>query len=99
MLNTVRLENESLSWTSIDLASDGGWLVAGVARSLGLSAPVASRHPDGEVRAYDASGNLIHRAPMEFPAWNIWTPTIKLDQTGTEATVTTRRAIYRTVLP
>lgn len=99
LLNTIILEDENLSWTSIDLASDGGWLVAGVARSLGLSVPVESRHPDGEVRAYDASGNLVHRAQMEFPVWNIWTPTIKLDQGGTEATVTTRRALYRTVLP
>jgi hypothetical protein len=99
LLQSIPTENESYSWTSVDVASDGGWLVAGAARSLGLEVPVNQRHPDGEVRVYDASGNLVHQAHMEFPIWNIWTPTAILDRSGTEATITTRRAVYRTVLP
>lgn len=98
-LQSIPTENETFSWTSVDVASDGGWLVAGVARSLGLEVPVNQRHPDGAVQAYDASGNLVHQAHMEFPIWNIWTPTAILDRSGTEATITTRRAVYRTVLP
>ncbi len=93
------LETEHLAYTSIDIASAGGWVLAGVARDLGRGAPAEERHPDGEIRAYDAAGHVQHRAAMTFPAWNIFTPTVRLDATGKAATVSTRRAVYHTVLP
>ena len=96
--NTV-LENKTLAFTSVDIAAEMGWLLAGVARDLGRSVPVEARHPEGEVRAYDASGQMLHSAHLEFPIWNIWTPTAILDRSGKAATITTRRAVYRTVLP
>ncbi len=94
-----RTEDEALSWTSIDVASGGGWVMAGVARDLGPSFADDRRHPDGEVRAYDAAGVLAHRASLTFPIWNIWTPTVTIDRSGKAATISTRRAVYRTVLP
>ncbi len=93
------LEDPALSWTSVDLAPDDGWMLAGVARDLGNGVANELRHPDGEVRAYDASGALSHRATLSFPIWNIWTPSVFLDGSGDAATVTTRRAVYRAVLP
>lgn len=93
------VEDTDLAWTSIDLAAGDGWLVAGAARELGPDVPIEQRHPDGEVRAYDALGRLRHQARLTFPIWNIWTPTVLLDRDGRNATVTTRRAIYRTELP
>lgn len=96
---SVRTGDESLSWTSVDVASADGWLMAGVARDLGPSMETDRRHPDGEVRAYDAAGSLAHRASMTFPIWNIWSPTVLIDRSGLAATITTRRAVYRTVLP
>ena len=96
---TRRLEEGGLAWTSVDVGVQGRWLLAGVARDLGEGVAVEKRHPAGEVRAYDASGQLAHRAPLEFPVWNIWTPTVLLDRSGAAATITTRRAVYRTVLP
>ena len=98
-LGTLTTGEPALSWTSVDVAAAGGWLVAGVARDLGPGVPVMARHPVGEVRAYDQAGDLVHQGRMEFPIWNIWTPTVILDRSGTGMTVTTRRAIYRTVLP
>jgi len=85
-------------FTSVDIAGDDGWVVAGVARDLGRHAPAERRHPDGEVRAYDVTGTQIHHMPMEFDVWNIWTPTAIL---GSEdvMTVTTRRGIFQAVLP
>jgi hypothetical protein len=99
LLVAIPLEDRALSWTSVDLGSANGWLVAGVARDLGSGHAPAERHPDGEVRAYDPTGRLVHQATLEFPIWNIWTPTVILDSTGLGLTVTTRRAVYRTVLP
>jgi hypothetical protein len=90
---------DAFSWTSIDVAPSNGWILACVARDLGPTTPVDHRHPDGEVRAYDASGALVHRASLRFGAWNIFTPTAILDRSGRAATITTRRSVYRTVLP
>jgi len=99
-----RLWSESLSgtgfvFTAVDVSANDGWLLAGVARDLGPSVPVEARHPRGEVRAYDAAGRLRHQAALTFDAWNIFTPTARLDASGAGATITTRRAAYRTVLP
>jgi len=96
---TARTERDDLSWTSVDVAAANGWLMAGVARDLGPSVDTDRRHPDGEIRAYDAAGALAHRAALTFPIWNIWSPTVLIDRSGKGATVTTRRAVYRTVLP
>jgi hypothetical protein len=96
---TESLAGSGRVFTSVDLAARDGWLLAGVARDLGPGAPVEARHPDGEVRAYDAGGRLLHRTALEFDAWNIFTPSALLDASGAGATVTTRRAAYRTVLP
>ncbi len=98
-LASISTGNEALSWTSVDVAAGGGWILAGVARDLGPAFGDDRRHPDGEVRAYDASGALVHSASLTFPIWNIWTPTVRFDRSGMAATITTRRAVYRTVLP
>jgi hypothetical protein len=95
----IRTGDEALSWTSVDLAAADGWILACLARDLGPGFSADQRHPDGEVRAYDASGSLQHRAALRFGAWNIFTPTGILDPSGYAATITTRRSIYRTVLP
>ncbi|MCU0611918.1 MAG: hypothetical protein MUE60_09035 [Candidatus Eisenbacteria bacterium] len=86
-------------FTSADLAAEDGWVLAGVARDLGASATAESRHPDGAVLVLDRTGCLRHRAPMAFDAWNIFTPTVRLDSSGTGATVSTRRAVYCMALP
>jgi hypothetical protein len=99
ILWSTRTGDDALSWTSLDVAAADGWLMAGVARDLGPSVEVDRRHPDGEVRAYDAAGSLVHRAGLTFPIWNIWSPTVVIDRSGKAATITTRRAVYRTVLP
>jgi hypothetical protein len=99
MLWSAVLESEQLAFTSVDPAANDGWLLAGVARDLGRGIAPEQRHPDGEVRAYDATGALRHSTHMEFPIWNIWTPRVVLDRSGKAATITTRRAVYRTVLP
>jgi len=96
---STRTESEALSWTSVDVASGDGYVMAGLARDLGPGTDPDSRHPDGEVRAYDATGTLLHRGSMSFSTWNIWTPTVLIDRSGKGATITTRRAVYRTVLP
>jgi hypothetical protein len=95
----VRTSDETFSWTSVDLDAANGWILACQARDLGPTVPADIRHPDGEVRAYDASGALVHTATLRFGAWNIFTPTAILDRSGHGATVTTRRSIHRTVLP
>ncbi len=91
--------DEAFSWTSIDVAASNGWILACMARDLGPTTPVDHRHPDGEVRAYDATGTLVHRASLRFGVWNIFTPTAILDRSGHAATITTRRSVYRTMLP
>jgi hypothetical protein len=96
---TARTESDALSWTSIDLAAGNGATMAGVARDLGPSVETERRHPDGEVRAFDARGSIVGSAKLTFPIWNIWSPTVRIDRSGDGATITTRRAIYRTVLP
>ena len=95
----IQTGDDALSWTSIDLAAAGGWILACVARDLGATFSIDRRHPDGQVRAYDASGALEHSAILRFGTWNIFTPTAVLDRSGQAATITTRRSIYRTVLP
>jgi hypothetical protein len=99
LLWTTTIDAERYAFTSVDLAADDGWLLAGVARDLGSAVAAETRHPQGEVRAYDAAGALCHQTRLEFPAWNIFTPTVILDPSGAAATITTRRAAYRTVLP
>jgi hypothetical protein len=94
-----RLEEASLALTSLDLASAGGWLLAGVARDLGAGAAAEARHPAGDVRLYDAGGVQRHQISLTFSAWNIFTPTARIDASGETATITTRRAVYRTTLP
>jgi hypothetical protein len=91
--------DRELVFTSVDLAAEDGWLLAGVARDLGPDYTADQRHPAGEIRAYDARGRQLHVALMTFPIWNIWTPTALLDESGRTATITTRRAVYRTDLP
>jgi hypothetical protein len=93
------LEDPALAYTSVDLAANGGWLMAGVARDLGPSLPVEERHKSGEVRLFDAEGVQQAAAHLQFPAWNIWTPTAILAPDGRSATITTRRAVYRALLP
>ncbi|MBM3317717.1 MAG: hypothetical protein FJY75_07675 [Candidatus Eisenbacteria bacterium] len=93
------LRDQGLAFTSVDLAAGDGWLLAGLARDLGPRVAVEERHPDGVVRAYDARGALRHEARLAFDAWNIFTPTAILDDTGKTLTITTRRAVYRTTLP
>jgi hypothetical protein len=96
---TMKIDDTAYGYTSIDVASTNGWILAGLARDLGPGVSADVRHPDGEVRAYDASGRLAHVATLRFDAWNIFTPTAVLDPDGHAATITTRRSIYRTVLP
>ncbi len=95
----VDLGDAALGFTALDLAGGDGWLLAGVARDLGPGVPVEQRHPDGEIRAYDARGAWQHTARLDFSVWNIWTPTVALDSSGRSATIITRRAVLRTVLP
>jgi hypothetical protein len=99
LLWQASIDGERFAFTSVDLASDDGWLLAGVAHDLGGRVSIEARHPNGEVRAYDASGRLCHQATLTFETWNIFTPTALLDASGKSATITTRRAVYRTVLP
>lgn len=96
---TMKIDDTAYAYTSVDVASANGWILAGVARDLGPGVFADVRHPDGEVRAFDASGRLVHTATLRFDAWNIFTPTAVLDSDGHAATITTRRSIYRTVLP
>ena len=99
LLWKTTIDGERYAFTSVDLAAGDGWLLAGVARDLGPAVAAEARHPEGEVRAYDAAGALRHQTRLEFPAWNIFTPTVILDHSGAGATITTRRAAYRTMLP
>ena len=95
----IPVERDRFAVTSIDLGAAGGWIAVGVARDLGRGVPIEDRHPSGEVRFYDAGGRMIHSGRMEFPIWNIWTPTVVLDSGGKSAVVTTRRSVYRVALP
>lgn len=88
-----------LAVTSVDLAADGRWTAVGVARDLGPEAGADNRHPDGEVRLYDAEGTRRHRARLAFDVWNIFSPTAVLAEDGSSMTITTRRAVYRADLP
>jgi len=99
LLWTERLASPELAFTAVDVAADDGWLLAGVARDLGTGDPRYERHPDGEIRVYDAAGELRQVANLRFPIWNIWTPTARIDRDGQAATITTRRAVYRAQLP
>ncbi len=101
LLETGRIEtgSESLAWTSIDFSPGADRIAAGLARDLGPAAPAERRHPDGEVRVYGADGALLHSAAMSFAHWNIFTPTALWRSSGDALTITTRRAVYETVLP
>ncbi len=89
----------ALAITSVDIADHGRWTAVGVARDLGPEAGLNQRHPDGEVRVYDADGAQRHQASLAFDVWNIFSPTAVLAEDGASMTITTRRAVYRADLP
>ena len=93
------LAGTDLAFTSVDIGAAEGWLLTGVARDLGRSVPVQARHPDGRIQVWDSVGNLCHETTLAFEEWNIFTPTVCIDASGTWATVTTRRAVCRLDLP
>lgn len=88
-----------LNFTSIDIAAGGGPVALGLAEDAGPAVAPDQRHRRGEVRVLDGRGQPVHRVPLAFAAWNIFTPRVRFDASGAAITVTTRRAVYRALLP
>jgi len=86
-------------FTSVDVASARGRLLAGTARDLGSGIPVSDRHPDGEVLVFDGEGMICQRIPLVFSSWNIFTPTARFTEKEECAVISTRRSVYLLEMP
>jgi hypothetical protein len=84
-----------LSFTSVEMSPDGGLTATGVERDLGPGVVGPQRHPDGEIRLYDRSGNLLYRKQITYSHWNTTTPRVHFSADGKTLVVLTRDEVIK----
>jgi len=88
--------SDQLSFTSVDLTSDSKFIAVGIEHDLGSSVKGPERHPDGMVRLYNATGDILLTKEVSYSAWNTMTPKVKFDSTDKNLYVMTRDEVLKT---